>query len=195
MSRTYDLCLRLLPWGPLTRDAGALHLAEIQAWSEEIDWLDDQAADSVEACFPDSAELLAHWEAIYDLHPSPTDPTAIRLARLLEAVRRIPLMTPAYIELQLERLDGVDVTIIEHMAFHCDDIGSLVDRDAVERQWTFYAAFARTAAVLAGMDPNLIREQALVDRLKPGHSQGVACFDAFRTDDAYSVTDRDLLEV
>jgi len=191
---TYDRMLQLLPWGPLSRDDGALHLEELDAWADSIDGVDDQVALSVDACFPQTdPELLDRWEALLDLHPAAGDSDAVRQQRVLEALARVPLMTPAYIAAQLEILTTVEPTIVEFMAFHCDDAGSRVDYECLEKQWFFLAAFGRAAAVAASVDDELVEEQALLDRLKPGHTQGVACFDDFRCNDPYSLTDRDLL--
>lgn len=189
----YDLAVLLLSEGAYSRDEGSNHLEELQSWTEMLDLVEDQVGLSVDACFPDNAELLERWEGVYDLHPDDGDTEAERQAAVMEAYTRTPLMTPAYIAEQLEALTGLAVSIVEFRAFHCDDPDSLVDRDRLEMQWTFYAVWDRDDAASVGLDPNLIDEQLLIERLKPGHTTGIGCFDTFKCDDPYSLCDRDLL--
>ncbi len=189
----FDLFQKLFVWGPYSRDEDAYHLEEAKAWTEALDQADDQVALSVDACFPDDSTLLDRWETIYDLHPASGDSESDRQAAVLEAFTRQPTMKPAYIAAQLKSLTGLIVTIAEFRAFHCDDPGSLVDQHCLEMQWTFYVVWDRDDAASVGLDSDLIDEQLLIDRLKPGHTTGIGCFGTFKCDDPYSLCDRDLL--
>lgn len=190
-----ELLLAYLPDGAYDKDPDALHVLELEAFAEVLQTnLDDRIDDLLDELFPDTTtEMIGEWEEMLGLTPASSDTLQQRRDRVGEALRRIPLMTPDYIADQLEKLTGVKPTIVEFTAFHCDDADSLVDVDSLEMQWTWYAAFDRAAAVAASMDDGLAEEQLLVERLQPGHADGTACFDDFRTNDPYSQVDRDLL--
>lgn len=193
MSTTLDRLLAQLPDGPLSRDEDALHVLVEGAWAEQVDDLETAAATSVDALLLDAPDLLDRWESVYDLHPAATATESERAAAVLEAIRRVPLLTGDYIAAQVAVFSGVTPTIIEFCAFHCDDPASVTDDLGVDQQWNFWAAFDRALGVAAGMDPTLAREQARLEALEPGHAFGTACYDEFLPDDPYSLTDRDLL--
>lgn len=176
-------------------DGGEYYSLQLQAEAQTLEFIDGLVDELLLEMDPANANvLLSRWEEVYDLHPAAGESTAKRRARLLEAVARVPLLTQLYMGEQIGQLvDPVSYAVIEHSPFLCDDPDSLTDALGLEMQWTFYVALVRAEAVPAGIDDELREEQELLERIEPAHAEGIVCFDDFLTDDAFSLTDRDLL--
>ena len=99
------------------------------------------------------------------------------------------------IDLILERLTSIAITIVEPGPFQCDDAGSVCDdgEDVLDGAFVFLIEFNEGAARIASVNRDEVIEVA-TDAAQ-AHTIPVVLCDDFRCDDSFSTTDRDLLGV
>lgn len=154
------------------------------AFGQALDTAADAMALAIAQGFAGEATvLLSELEAEYGHGDGSGLSTADRQARLLAKVRAGRAGTPQEIKRALASLDP-SVTVLENIW----STVSGTDPSAVYR-------FGVLVAVATYADPNLLaRIRAIIEQMKPGHTQGVVgTASKFKTDDPDSLTDRDLL--
>lgn len=194
--RHLDLLVRLHPRGAFDLDEGSVVREDLAVLAEGFDEADDHRIELLDEALPDRVEaLLASYERVYGIKRTAGKTDAERRAAILAYRRLLPDFRPATLDDILTTLTGVDVVITEFTAFRCDHADSVCDAtsDRIDGTLGFFADFDRADAFAAGLDRG--HADDVIERLKPAHVFGGARFDAFCCDDAYSLTDRDLLGV
>lgn len=189
-----ELLLRLVPQGADNYEEGTVIRADLNVSAAALDMTWTQAEELGDELLPDRAEeTLTQWEALYGLFRDRGLSTQQRQARLVAAKRRLPNFKPATIEELVLEHSGAAGVVEEPRAFRTDDADSVTDDpyDVVDGAHVFFVVFVRADAVSADVDRDEITE--MLDVIRPAHTIGIVQFDDFRTDDPYSLTDRDLL--
>lgn len=174
---------------------GTLHDAELAAVGAIVERFWSQRDALTSEAFPaTTAELVASWERVLDLHPPTSRTIGRRRAAVIARLLRLPNFRPSTIEAIAEQLLGLQVELVEPMAFRCDSADSVCDSadDVVDGAFVFCVDVNAEAARLA--EVHRAELDQVLDEIKPAHTVGLSRFyGAFRTDSAFSTTNRDPL--
>ena len=187
MAASYQRMLKaLLPPGRLRRAVDAVLSKLLLGSADELERLDARVAVLLKESVPSEAdELLPEYEADLDLEPTGTD--AERAARIEARYVARQRYRPADFQLALAPLLGLtaaQVVVVERTAAQALAMGD---------QREIFRFFIYRNPALGGTH-DLGAAQALVDDIKPSHTQGhVGLSINFLCDDPNSLCDRDLL--
>lgn len=181
----------LRPPGRLWRqdDDSTLHGFDLGA-ADELDRVETRGQDLIRESDPQQAsELLAEWEALFQLEATGTE--AERRARVVARYIARQRFRPVDFQQALAPLLGMaaeDVVIIERTAAQAILMGDLDGRE-IFRFFVYRDPGEPGTYDIEGA-------QALIDQIKPSHTEGyvIESID-FLCDDPYSLCDRDLLGV
>lgn len=190
-----EMLLQVHPRGPYALESGSNYRTDLAVLGTGFDSFDTNRVELLDEVLPDRVvDLLTSWERVYDLHP-PSGRSAADRALAIQAAREtIPSFTPTAIDLNMEELTGLAITIVECSSFRCDEATSLCDtvNDVVDGQFVAFITFAEAAARIATRATRAEMETEL-SLTKPAHTVVRVQCDDFRTDDPYSLVDFDLL--
>lgn len=192
--RHAELLARLHPRGAVEVETGTTSRAELDAWGDVLDHLDDQIDQLLQEANPSlTGELLSRWEALLGIYRVSGRSAAHRRRIVVQRLRRLPNCTPATLAQLLGQVADLTVTIVEPGSFRCDEATSLTDTpdDVLDGALVFFVTLDWAAARVSGLSRDELQEE--VDTLKPAHVVGLIRADDFRADDPWSLTNRDLL--
>lgn len=188
------LLLRLHPRGAADLRPGGTYYLDLEVFGEVLDTVFTQAVELEDELLPDrSSALLSRWEAAYDIRRVSGRTDAERREVIIARRRHLPDFRPTTIDDIITTHFGLDVDVVEPMAFRCDDPASLCDSEShlCDGHLIFFIEFDEATARTLGIDRDEMDFE--IGRIKPAHVIGHTRCDDFRCDDPFSLLDLDLL--
>jgi uncharacterized protein YmfQ (DUF2313 family) len=180
------MLLQLLPPGRWNRDPDAVMASVALASADELERLDARSHDLIDESIPSSTdELLPEWEQLFELEPEGLEDE--RRARVVARIVARGRVRPVDFQVALAPLLGQaaeDVVVMERTRAFAISIG---DDQEIYR---FFIYRDPTEPGTADIEA----AQTLLDDMAQSHTKGhvIESID-FRTEDPFSLTDRDLL--